>query len=561
MFKLFIFFITAVSTPVFGTSLSQLFQDAETFNPDKYKLGIDQPVLINDRILFAGRSPNGNALWALDINTLEKIELLRGYGNNGRVNFQRLADQIFFQFVADDSFVEEIWQSDGTVEGTRVFFSSDAIFPALFLKQADGVFYSKNGNELLVSDGARAIIHPLDPLYNEGLCAFSAENIVIFNNIDESPQYRWSNGNEVVQLDLNQSQTNANFSTDVIKYDGACYFIAPLSDADDGVGIWKINDEGQVSLVNTPADLGNNITQIVVHQGSMYATSRPGGNSFDEDNVFLLNSDLSAINASYGSYYPATIASSGTYLSARFSAPTSPPTFAISFLTTDLQVVTTLSGAGSSQNSSKTPLFYQNSEQWLMADPYFFGQNDDIKSLLFSPFSSAQLTLPLPEVESQFFIVSEDSDRVFITSYDKGRRGTLSEVVSSPKINSLIDGSWIEPNIENQGLMLRTGKRQDGSEYLVATVYTYNNGEQMWLAGNKNIETNMDAIELDLFAYSGLDFFEAGLDAEATPFGRIELRLTSCNRLDMQLNTPIGTENHSMYRIDDTTATRYCVDQ
>ena len=172
--------ILFISTQLNALSLSRLFQDPEVFDPDAYFLGYgnSQPVLIDDRILFAGRTTNGSALWALDVNTLEKIELLQGYGNNSKVEFIRMGDQVFFKFNTDYSSGEKIWQSDGTVAGTQLFYSEQELDSFNTLIKTGSVFYTHtDNNELLLSDGNEVVIHPIDPLYNEGNCAFSTDKV------------------------------------------------------------------------------------------------------------------------------------------------------------------------------------------------------------------------------------------------------------------------------------------------------------------------------------------------------------------------------------------------
>lgn len=559
MYKLLTLIVTIISIQANGASLNKLFQDPQEFDPNTFSMGKNQPILIDDRILFAGRTTNGSALWTLDINTLEKVEILQGYGLNSRVNFIRMGEFVFFKFNTDFSSGEKIWKSDGTVEGTTLFYSEDKLDSFSQLNKSGSVFHTQtDDDELLVSDGIQTVIHPLDPSFSGGVCAFNATTVVAFDDIDDTPRYRWSNGNEVIELDFDLPESYFNYNSDVVAYNNSCYVIAPVDGSERGGAIWEIDIDGQISLVNTPAEIGQDVWQLVTHRDRLYLSS-----FYTVNNVFLLSEDLSAVESFYESYDFPRLTSSGPFISLMTFPPTSPPIIGISYLTADFfQQVAGFGAGGSSFENAAPNNFYRTSKQWVMEEPYFVSITDEIKSLVFDPFTAEQLKLNLPEVEKQSLITSENSDRIFVVSYDKSSRGTLNEVVSTPKIGTMIDGSWIEPNIKNQGLMLRTGKRLDGSEYLIATIYTYdNNGEQLWLAGVKNIDTNMDSIILDLSTYNGINFFQGEVDAEATPFGTMTLKLTSCNRLDMELNTPIGTENHSMYRIDDVRATQFCVDQ
>jgi|GEM_PF-5324884 len=553
-----LFLLTA---QVNAASLNQLFQDPIDPFLNEFNIGSKQPVMINDRILFEGRAPNGSALWALDINTMEKTELLQGYGSS-RFEFIRMGDQVFFKFNTDNISGEKIWRSDGTVEGTQLFYSDKRLDHLFSLKKSGSVFYTKTeDDELLVSDGAQVFIHPIDPMYGEGVCAFSIDNIVIYNTLAGSTQYRWSVGNESIELNLNFTDVSSFYSPEVIKYNNSCYVVAPVEGSETDTGIRNIDENGQVSMVTTTDESGTGLSQIyqiISHQDRLYATARNYGNIY----VYRLTENLSSIDGFIEiSDFPRMF-SSGPYLGLMAFPPTSPPIIVINFVTTDLlSTVVSLSDFGGGSDLTSPYLFYPTQNQWLMAESFQLGNISETKSLIFSPYNDDELIFELPEFDDQKIITEESSDRVFVLSSSKESRSTLYEIVPTPKINSLIDGSWVEPDIKSQGLMLRTGQRHDGSEYLVATIYTYDDGEPLWLAGNQDIETNMDSIEVDLFSFQGLDFFEPEFDAEATPFGSLKLQLNSCDRMTMELQTPLGTKIHTLVRVDDVKATQHCVDQ
>jgi len=405
----------------------------------------------------------------------------------------------------------------------------------------------------------QVVIHSIDPLYNEEICAFSADKVVVYNMIDNTPQYRWSNGSEAVVLGSPLGEfTGFRPQVEVVPHNGSCYVIAPVSGSDRGGGVYEIDDAGQISPVPTPSELGIDILQIISHQNRLYARNFISGSL--EHSVYRLSEDLLTVDTTLEVGDTPLMFSIGPYLALMFHPPVSPPIISIDFVNADLSLTGGFISDFQTTSTPFPPLFYPVSDKWLMARPFRVGNNDDIKSVVLSPFVDDEITLQLPESNNHKVITSKDSDRVFLLSTDKEARSVLNEVVSTPKISSLIDGSWIEPNIKDQGLMLRTGKRQNGSEYLVATIYTYNNGEQFWLAGNIDIELNMESIELPVFTYEGLDFFEAEFDAERIPFGSLKMQLTSCQTMDMELQTPLGTQTHTLFRIDDTTATEFCVD-
>ncbi len=556
--KAFILLVVA-ATQTHGLSLSHVFQDPETFDPKAFDMGNSQTVLLNDRILFAGRSDQGSALWALDINTLEKTVLQTGYATNGRIEFIRLGDEVFFKFNTDVNSGAQLWHSDGTVAGTQLFAEGMMSDFVPLKKSGDvliGVRQEFGGQaQLVVTDGIDLVVHAAEPTYSEQICAYSPDLILMHDSTGDFPVYRRSTSTTSEVLDIPVPDDFISYQTDLVSHHGACYVIAYDGSSNRGGELWEIEASGQINNISERLDLDDPIKNVVSHDGGLYIKTT-GINA----KIHLLNNHLNKILASRDFYFSTFLFSRGPYLVSMAFPTTSPPTITLDFLRSDLsESVETFSGyRGPSPRNP--PDFFDSNGQWVMAKTTRTGQLEPIESVVFNPFETTEKTLNLPQMTRHQVISATDQDRLFVLSLDQEYRGTLFEVEDTPSIGPSIDGSWIDPNLKNQGLMLRTGERQDGSEYLIATVYTFQNGHPFWLAGVANIEPLMKTISVEMFSFDGIDFFEPEIQPEQSAFGRLTLEMTACHTLDMVLIGENTSEVHTLLRVDDVKATKYCTD-
>jgi len=128
-----------------------------------------------------------------------------------------------------------------------------------------------------------------------------------------------------------------------------------------------------------------------------------------------------------------------------------------------------------------------------------------------------------------------------------------------PAAGSAMQGPWVNTQYQNQGLSIHHGIRQDGSEYIYATLYLFRDGAPFWLAGATDVIAGQPAVDMELFEFNGANF----LDSEAPeriPFGFMNLRFTACDR--MQATVRYGTSQTSLdlRRVDDRSFQDWCFD-
>jgi hypothetical protein len=95
-------------------------------------------------------------------------------------------------------------------------------------------------------------------------------------------------------------------------------------------------------------------------------------------------------------------------------------------------------------------------------------------------------------------------------------------------------GVYFDPERDGEGLYLVIGTVGDRT-LASATWFTYSQGQQLWLAGNTDLEPGSDQVSIELFATSGADFGQAfdPLDVAVNSWGVIDIRVPTCGMLNL----------------------------
>ena len=101
---------------------------------------------------------------------------------------------------------------------------------------------------------------------------------------------------------------------------------------------------------------------------------------------------------------------------------------------------------------------------------------------------------------------------------------------------SRLSFGWFSPEFPNQGLSIAKGTRQDGSEYIYLTVYTFRDGQPLWLAGVADLVGHPNEIEVTLYEYDGAEFLQPQQNPNQQQFGSIHLSFSGCNSLQAEIN-------------------------
>lgn len=132
----------------------------------------------------------------------------------------------------------------------------------------------------------------------------------------------------------------------------------------------------------------------------------------------------------------------------------------------------------------------------------------------------------------------------------------LSDV---PALGEAISGAWVDPRFLNQGLVINTGRRGDGSHYVFLTFYLYRDGQALWLAGDQNYTPGQASVDIDLFEYDGIGYLETNNPPDRQSFGTLSLAFTDCGRLSGSLTHGSQAQEFDFLRIDDIAFNHPCV--
>ena len=129
-----------------------------------------------------------------------------------------------------------------------------------------------------------------------------------------------------------------------------------------------------------------------------------------------------------------------------------------------------------------------------------------------------------------------------------------------PKVGPSLNGIWHDPSLKNQGLFIKQGKRNNSSNYVSVTMYTYKDGQPFWVAGNVDYFPGQASIEIDLFDFQGAEFLELINGPERNSFGSIIITPTSCDSIQLQLTQAGSVNEFNFNRINNTTYKKYCLE-
>jgi hypothetical protein len=143
--------------------------------------------------------------------------------------------------------------------------------------------------------------------------------------------------------------------------------------------------------------------------------------------------------------------------------------------------------------------------------------------------------------------------------YNSQKKGVYL-VENTPSMGALINGAWYHPTLAGQGLSIRHGTRQNGSEYVFVTGYFFRNGTPIWLAGSAELGYHTATTEVALYEYGGPGLFEPEQPADATYFGDLTLELLGCDQLQAELNHDNLNDTLLLYRAENDRYQDRCQD-
>jgi hypothetical protein len=119
-------------------------------------------------------------------------------------------------------------------------------------------------------------------------------------------------------------------------------------------------------------------------------------------------------------------------------------------------------------------------------------------------------------------------------------------------VNGSFSGSWFNPDRSGEGFLLEATNKDDPT--LVATWFTYNNGEQVWLVGSGPIKLNESMIT-NTITTEGTEFGDEFDPAEVQriPWGTLKFIFTSCTTAIVEYDSIIEDFGSGTLRIQRLT--------
>ncbi len=515
-------------------------------------------VLLGNRLLFQTAEAHGMTLWAQNTESNARVSLFEGAIANFQVPTEyssepkqllRNEDLVFF-LVGEQHGEKQIWRTDGTKTGT---FKLDSSIVYQDLVSSQGLVFSHSvGGNIIATDGENVTEHQFRFPNTDNVCAFGL-NDLITTDFDSSNSTTYiKRSKDGVLTDIPLPGGNAFFSLDtdeVWRLGDVCYFGLFRNNITSDV--LMVSESGEVNYLSEQFNTSG-MEQIFVFNNRIYARTYIN----DESRLVRLNQSLDGTDKVYGDslgiyMYNAEVLND--YIVAQTTTPNiSPAVRGTLYFDADLNEIPDLGGA-----FVPIPEYYPSGRGQI-----YLNNNYTNPSLIAEDvsFDSEFVILSVSNALVENVTSHEDEQDVFLMLKDKTTaKRSIVALTYVPGIGDSINGMWNDPEIKNQGLSIHTGERGDGSKYIFATVYTYQDGAPLWLAGVANIVHPQSSIEMLVGEYSNSNMF----DPEATPtesvFGSLRLEMTACDQLKATLVSDTDSFVLNLSRIDNVHYSHLCL--
>jgi len=524
---------------------------------DEFNLGFTAPVLLSEKAVFSGKFDGIESVWALDLNNYEKHLIKSGQPLTpfGFSTLRVLNDHAYFYM--NDGSTLALWRTDGTSQGTM--FLVGEVDRLIGLYENNGILYTINVNdELIVTDGVDLKVFTVDGIDLRSMCFYDINRFVSYN---DQTLITYDNGerNELSFRAYNQAFVQSvDAPRFLVSFQNSCYIID-----EDSRNLNEISSNGEIEVTNiNDSDIGQRMLSIHP-QGDTLVTLQSRDSS--QQLLRRWNSELSVMLANrddfnFGEVIVTGITILNQLVAIKLNSPTVSPDIPRSgIIDYDLefvpvfsdQTVITPGGKFQAQKTMNSEFFNLSNRDTngVYTNELYFGLPDDFAKVL-----------ELPYANRNNVISNEGLSQAYVVSRDRFGEATFYEISSKPNVGSIMTGSWFNPDYESQGLRIYQGTRADGSEYLTLTGYTFRNGNQLWFAGNKDIEIPQASIEIELFEFSGTEVFEQNTSPVRSRFGSIKLEMISCNKMLSKLLANDREIEILLTRIDDVKQLSTCIE-
>ncbi len=530
---------------------NQMFSES-----DELKFFFELTLLPNDRLVFIARSENLPGLFSFDIQSNQLTQIFTADTNGSLNNMIQLGDALYFLSRRNEESYFRLWKTDGTMPGTSQV--SDVKFNNLGNERAlsaydNSLFGLSNDGAILEFDGEELTAHNIQsyrPLLSD-MCVFGQQNFIIADLSGDTQVFR-INGSITTDLTSLFPQDFIIQSFEGI--DSDCYINFSEGDEDSSpLGILKISQSGEIKLFRENEGEINTL-QVFQHNNQRFALI----NENNTNTLVKLAEDDSVIEniLSLGVGRFTEYASTTSLLYLNFRNQT--------ILRNELYTVDSELLAERIQTGTrlKLPQFKPSLDADISVDRPLNRRNADNFDINILSHNGLESTFKSSGFDHLDSITSKTTNDkyFFLRNRETGLKSVFG-LVDQPKIDTLLNGIWDDPELQNQGLFIKQGNRFNGSKYILATIYTYRDEKPLWLAGVKDFTANQDSIEINLTDYRGTGFLELVEEPIQTAFGKVQIELMNCDQLQATVLHNNQTFKLNLNRIDNTTFKKYCLEQ
>lgn len=503
----------------------------------------DSVVLSESHLVYSAEKNSIESLWSMNLETKVKQKLF-----TGSVRSLSVHNNLIYFTAEYESNRYHLWSSDGTTANTKKI-SNTMIVPNGQIYTNQGQLFIQNEQlQLHQIQNNQLINFEVKPLNPNSLCQLNNNDWVILSESQEPNTYilnrKVGTENNAFYQFSSEEMTLPRF----VNSGSYCYF----SYRDQGVLLTRrISEYDDVTTVPHPSDLSN-ISFYFSHKNRMYAVA---GEDYVYNSIYRLTADLSSYDksATLNDNFVFDAANSrNNLIAARVREDFFEGRSAKVFLDAELNFI---------------PTYYNTTGQPAI-DKAHVVQSDVVNG--FSSYQHGAVIqtinssneVSLVNTQDYYFrniISNPDSAEFFLILTDK--RSVKTEIFSfteSPVLNSLINGIWHEHDIYSQGLVVQKGRRNNGSEYVFTTFYTFDEGEPLWLAGNAEFLPQQDQLNITLHKYDGIQLFEYDNTPNREVFGQLKINIETCNRIFASFSSEPYNISLNLYRIDDKSYDYLC---
>ncbi|MGJ8662188.1 MAG: hypothetical protein ACSHWU_01000 [Marinicella sp.] len=503
---------------------------------------VGSSIMTESKLIYQTLKDESYSLWSMELKTKVKEKIYTGINNNS-VGSPFLFNGLVYFFARNENYESNLWRTDGTASQTQLVSNE----PIRGMRIKDNqMFFVNQQNRLSQFKNNTIVELPFITSSLNHICVFGEDNLIVQTNSEADDTYTFKRLNNGVITNVYQYKAVNNYQANFTLFKDNCFF--QYYDYEDGLKVIQIPLQGHTKEFAVHDDIPP-IKRVFTHLNRLYVVA---GTGYNKNRIYRLTPDLFS--------YDATTTISDRYL---FGTPRSQNDLMVSVVT---------------QNQYEPFSLYMVLDADLNIIPHHYGFyqvpyggpavvgsdlllatntfHEDVVLERFKPNGG----LDILSIKDHFIyrIISNSDDFYLVLGNDTLGSTNIYALTDKPNITPKINGNWIEPDIINQGLVVQQGQRQNGSEYAFTTLYVFNEGRPLWLAGITELSTEQQTLTVDLYQYDGLELFELDATPERTVFGQLQLELETCDQMKISINSDIYNQSMSLYRVDDTSYNHLC---